>query len=1215
MAFASNSIAQARSRKKLLLGSAAGLAVLVGATAAQAQDIADPRLPGVSSGTIGASVRNPIAITAPEATTGSSILKTIAATAPEALGATVSNPLALSDPTAQTSNYTGPRVTPLPNIVVANPGTPATAVDPNNITGVGQMIIDEGEGYVGLCTGTLINPRTMIFAAHCVNEEAATDYGSNQGGKPIAFGFNANNHIVTLDGEGEPDYSQSALYQWLVAGHQTNKDLAIYNVEYVSYHPGSLEPESAGFLYSDVAVASFDTPAEDIPTWALLFSALTAPDEVTADGTGYHVVIQGYGNNGTGEQGTTGGDFRRRIAENMLGALASLDDFETWLGGRPNGLYQNLYFMDFDDPRRGTGDETPYDFNAFRDNATAHEGITAPGDSGGPLVLDDTFDIPVVIGVLSGGYSSFFSNRPSYSYGAVSFYQPLYLYWDWVAANNPYHYVSAKAGDGDWEDGSHWVSKVDPAYMIIGPDGTLVNGVPTTPGEGVNGTDGKFGQMCLEGPVNGGYAECYDLATDEYTGEFRPIGTDGDGATNDKGYAQVGALAGGTGSADATASAGTAADEEVATLPDPTIDNGLPGATDFVPNNSGPVFDPTGVYYKPRYFDVTLSAAGTTTLSSSVEIDRLTIDGGSTALDITEDGQLVSLMSVTQYSGMVRVDGLLATDGDYFLMSGGLQGSGTIYTPNFTSMAGVIAPGGVGTIGTLDFYGDVGLASGTVYMADLGAAGASDLIAVHAISYDEEEAPTSGTAILGGTLYFSAVQGVTVRDGDTYTVLTAEGGISGTFDETTAISAILTPVVSYSNNAVTVEVEAGDYSDVIDGSSPVQSAYAKLLDQNRGNYDMLADLYGPLDMYDGPSIQAALESWAPRSQALTGSMSMVALDTLAGTITQRTSAFASGAATPGDDTTAFLPFAGNPLGTVMTMTSGYATNVADNGMQMEDHAVSGKASVYLAGGYIDGDSTAGIPSTAAGVTDDFDGWYATAGVEAAVGPGSMIGFAVSYAQLDGSTTVGGQSSKATLYQGTLYGVSNLGGVTFDALFSAGLLDTEASRTAALGGTTYTLHASDNPLTITGQLGLSAPMDMGSVTLTPRASIRYMTVGYSPTAETGGPMALQYDMGKFKSFQGRVGATLSGNGTFRPFISANYVHDFDERPMAFSANFVGGVGAPVGFALNGTDQDWAEVSGGIAYDTPKVRVALSANTTIERNDIENRSYQGSVTFRF
>lgn len=493
---------------------------------------------------------------------------------------------------------------PDPQILVANPGTPTTARDPVNVTGVGQMIIDSGGGSVGLCTGTLINPRTVIFAAHCVNGAAAGTYGANSGGRAIGWGFETN---VRANAAGQTD----ELITWLFGGaggvgkYKTNVAQAFYNSNYVSYNQLSLDPEARQFLYGDVAMSALDTPAANVPTWALLFSQLPATP-ITANGTGYHVSIAGYGGNGTGTSGSLAIDFRRRVAENTLGALASLDEFENFLfGTNSTALPQNLYWIDFDDPLRGSAQASVYDFNAWRDNALPNEGITAGGDSGGPLILDRAFAKSLVIGVLSGGYTRFFTGQPANSYGTASFYQPLYLYWDWIAANNFYHYVGSVAGNANWGDPGHWVTNLDPAYQVI-VNGQLVNGVPTAPGAGNTDQPG-FGQACYQTASS---SECLDIASGTVRTGTNPIGTAGNGMAyaNLRGDELV--------AQGAVSQAALAPSEPVAmataTLPAATLDNGLPGATGFVPNN----YDGDRVNrVKPRYFDVTLGAAGTTTLN------------------------------------------------------------------------------------------------------------------------------------------------------------------------------------------------------------------------------------------------------------------------------------------------------------------------------------------------------------------------------------------------------------------------------------------------------------------------------------------------------------------------------------------------------------------------------------------------------------------------
>ncbi|QDX26648.1 autotransporter domain-containing protein [Sphingomonas suaedae] len=1081
-----------------------------------------------------------------------------------------------------------------PQIVIGYPGTPTTARDPVNITGVGQMIVDQGGGFIGLCTGTLINPRTVIFAAHCVNGNAASDYGANSGGIAIGFGFEAN---TRANAPGETD----ELVRWLLGGpggagqFQTNTAQAFYNANAVAYNPLSLEPDAASFLYGDVALASLDTPAEGIPTWALLFSPLPVT-QGGANGTGYHVDITGYGRNGTGDTGSIGTDYRRRAAENMLGALASIDDFESFIFGGASGLPQNLYWIDFDDPRRGTGTADPRDFNAWRDNPTPNEGITASGDSGGPLILDNTFARQVVIGVLSGGYTRFFNGAPANGYGTASFYQPLYLYWDWIAANNPYRYVTNIAGDRNWNDSANWVSTVDPNYQIIGPNGELINGVPGMTGEQNTGTDGKFGEACFE---SGGVSECYNYATDTYTLDFRPIGTAGAGnASNSADTAAVGTLASGaaTGFVDPTQPEAQAAAEPI---PAATIDNGLPGATDFVPNNSdGDRVN--GVL--PRYFDVTLAAAGTTTLDTAVVVDRFTLAGVQAGLNITSTGSLTSLMDVTQMIGTLNVDGVLSAPSDFLIMAGGLSGTGQINAPYTTSVAGVIAPGTATTVGTLTFNGNLILASGTSYIVNL-ANGTSDLIAVKQVNGE------NGIANVGGGLSVRFTNAL--RAEQTYTILTAEGGVTGAFADPSAISAILTPTLSYSDTAVELTIVAGDYTDVVPSSNPVAFAYAQLLDANRsqaGNYD---GFYGPLDLQDASTIVGTLGSLAPASETTALTLGIVSTDANSTFIRNRMNgldpANLGGTLARYGQPVQVAALNLNPMGSNPVRTDMAAP------MQVQEGALPETMSAFVSGGYLTGDGRA---MTGMGGRDQYDGWYVGGGIETALSDSAMIGFALTYTDTDGTASFPGQTAKGEALQGTLYGKLNAGGATLDAQVTAGALGATTERTVSFLGTGYTLRAKDSALIVGGEVGVGFDLGNDSFEVAPRIAGRVTHIGFGSALEEGGPMALDYQRESFNSYQGRAGVTFAGrSATVRPFVTATYVHEFNDRAASVNANLVGGLGNGVAFALNGQDKDWAEVSGGLTFRTGAVDLSVSADTTIARDDLSAQTYRGSVTFRF
>ena len=1086
-----------------------------------------------------------------------------------------------------------------PQIVISGPpGTPTTARDPVNVTGVGQMIVDEQNGFISLCTGTLINPRTVIFAAHCVNERAANTYGQNSGGQPIGFGFGNNNNVA----------GASAFGGWL-GNYATNTSRFMFDANYVAYNPLSLEPDAAGFLYGDIAIASLDTPAKGIPTWALLFSALPTPTTATAAGTGYHVVIDGYGNNGTGTTGSTGGiDYRRRIAENMIGGLASLNDFEGFIFGSPVDpkLNQNLYWIDFDDPRRGSVQASMYDFNAWRDNAVidangvAQEGITASGDSGGPLILDKAFTKQLVIGVLSGGYTRFFGPQPANGYGTAAFYQPLYLYWDWIAANNPYHYVSAVAGNGNWTDAAHWVTNLDPNYYVI-TGGAAVNNVPTTPGAGTSDQPG-FGQACFE---SGGVSDCYNVSTGSETVANHPIGQDAATGTagNDKATTTTASLDDGTAVAqvESQTPAGQAtslAQAVAAVLPAPTLLNGLPGATNFVPNNDdGNRLTSTA----PRYFDVTLSAAGTTTLNTAATIDRFTIAGGSAMLDITSTGSLTSLMDITQATGTMQVNGLLTSGGDYLMMTGGLNGTGTIRVPFFTSVAGTIAPGTASTIGTLTFQGNVVLSSGNLFMVNLGAGGTSDKIAVTI------GAPGSGMANVGGSVSYSTMAGYTIHAGDSFTILTAQGGVSGTFT-TTPISAIITPHYRYAPTAVSVTFDAGLYKDVILASSAVQAGYAQLLDQNRVAAGQFSTIYGPLDLQSAATIRATLEGLAPLTESTRDALGIVSIDNMARFTRDRLASIDVG------DLDGSVAVIGKPVEMAALRLSampGQAEVRSDAGNSVMENKLPETMSGFVAGGYLDGDSAVG-----GGGRDQFNGFFVAVGLEKEIGEHAVLGGSFSYTDTNASPILGSQDASSTLFQGVLYAkFQATNGLVADAAVSLGTLNTQTVRNVSFVGTNYKLTTDANSVVWGGEVGVGGSFDLGSVKVDPRVAARVTRIRFGNISEAGGGPALTYHKGNLDSLEGRAGFKASGTGKIKPYVSAYYVHDFLDQSAFVGANFVGGYGPNALFPIATSDNDWAEVGAGLAYKTGDVEISIGADTTLARGDVSNQSYHGTVTFNF
>ncbi|WP_370032876.1 autotransporter domain-containing protein [Qipengyuania mesophila] len=1103
----------------------------------------------------------------------------------------------------------------------------------NEFAGVGMFY--RADGFV--CTGTLINPRTVLFAAHCVNDRDASEY--NQDNVPAAFSFNAN----ALDG----------FISWINAGFNTVLADNVFNVNRIYYSPDSVErPDGLGFLEGDVAIASLDTPAANLPTWSLLFSPLPTPDEITAeDGTGYHVNITGYGRSGTGTGGATQGiDWRRRAAENMVGSLTSFDARNTFLFGAAFGdLPQVLYRLDFDDPNK----TNPFDFNLYKDEPREREGTTAGGDSGGPLILDAAnntlSDEDLVIAVLSGG-SRFFGPQVFSSYGTESFYQPLFLFWDWIAANNPYRYVTAKAGDGAWEDGSHWETTVDKNYRVINADGEVVNGIPTSPGNGRTGSEPNWGEVCFDQEGDNPGEGCQDLSTGEDTPPARNadglvtsgIGSvDGDvidaigGGNAVRLASATGGASGGRGAitrdglinaneahgngvefAEDTAH-GNGADFAEDTphdsdggspefsddpLPDPTLDNGLPGATDFVPDNVDPVpsEDPT-VNVDPRYFDVTLGNAGTTTLSSDVTIDRLTVLS-TAGLNITADGSLTSLIDISQFGGTMTVDGQLTSVGDYTIFGGALQGTGTITAPFVTNMVGAISPGTVGGIGTLTIDGSLVMSSQSTLLIDIGPNGTSDTLAV-----------TGDASLAGDVMVGSGITGQVNGLGQTYTIMTVDGGIYGSFD-VNDLSPILRQQFTYTDNAVLMQIRARSYNNVIDLTNSVQRGYAQLFDQNRSNA-ALAELYA-LDFADVATIQATFDGLAPVSESAVRQLTAQSYNHLgsfnASRLRESTLERSGG-------TIATL---GNPIQTAQmevsrgsqpVLTGALGLDQGDEPTSMRQGAIREDVGIFLAGGLLNG---SGAPMPGYSGDTDIDGYFFAGGIEYFPSESSMIGLSGYYSNLDADVALG-QEADSKMFAVSLYGSAKTeDGFVLDGQVSLTKVDMDTTRTVGFLGTTQTLSSESSDGGISAAVGISYDFEGDFGTFSPGIELRYADHSFDVVEETGGTLALRINREDFESLQGRIGFDYQkSTGSFQIDLNADWVHEYEDSVYAVGAQFAAGTGPAVPFRVASTDKDWGEVGLAAQFVSGSAKFGLGVDTTISRSNANAQTYRAMASFKF
>ncbi|MCP2671368.1 autotransporter domain-containing protein [Maricaulaceae bacterium EIL42A08] len=708
------------------------------------------------------------------------------------------------------------------------------------------------------CTGTLINPRTVLTAAHCVNSSSSEAYGL-AGAAPLSI----------LVGFG-PD-TQDAIFNTIFTGASYSEGGVATSTDVIIHPSSEVSLGGLPFPWADVAMVALDEPITDVPTMAMLFSPL---DQLT------RVAITGYGTQGTGEfgAGPSLSPFLRLEGENEIGLIGSPADLIDGIfpGFAPSAVSlgfetQTMYWMDFDNPNRanpgeddctftGFGISCPtfqdvLDIDWFDGDALPNEVATAPGDSGSPMIATELADFPLILGVLSGGFDFFGVNN---SYSDISFYNPLFPFFEFISANTPYKYVSAVEGDGRWLDPNHWTQDLDPNFYIFDETGALVNGLPEGPEEGVYASDDKVGSILgndISGnstadspflppqtsggatPVSAGAGNAVVGVTVAepgtgvvYAGDAEPgsgavVGSDGEPAD-----ASVGTSVEAVFSLDAMTRESAASTQDApnfgANLPQSSVLVG-PGSTGFVPDNTDGT--PGTAFENPaQYFDVSFSNAGTTTLDSGalIEVDQVTLLNGGATLRIEDNAGLISLIGTNVLLGTLYVEETAALFTPVLVNDLGIvSGSGVIFAESFINRGGIVDPDFVDpstTFGELTIVGDYTQQGQGVLKIDiLDQPGSANSV---------ESLGVLGAANLDGTIWITADAAEQSR-GTTYTILEALGGVNGTFaNEMTQISAVLSFNLTYNANDVQATVVAADYADVIAGGDINALALAGALD-------------------------------------------------------------------------------------------------------------------------------------------------------------------------------------------------------------------------------------------------------------------------------------------------------------------------------------------------------------------------------------------------
>ena len=448
-----------------------------------------------------------------------------------------------------------------------------------------------------------------------------------------------------------------------------------------------------------------------------------------------------------------------------------------------------------------------------------------------------------------------------------------------------------------------------------------------------------------------------------------------------------------------------------------------------------------------------------------------------------------------------------------------------------------------------------------------------------------------GSAALGGTAFIQPTGGFVPKLGETFTLITASGGVTGQFTAGSSLGNALSYLYVYNPNSLVVDIVQGSFQAF--AGTPNQQAVAANLDKAALDPRAVA-VIGYLDGLAGTQLPAAFDQIAPTS--LTSLPPILFSDTRATfqTLNQRLSEIRQGST--GLSLSQLNLMEGNiPIPNLLADTEGVPIG-AKPFIPSAENRWGFFASAN--GDFGDIDGSLGIPNS------NFYGGGMMAGADYRVTPNLAVGFAAGYNRDQDDFSDSSDISVNSARFGPYATWKDQGGDWVNGTVGGAYHWFNSSR-AALGGTA-TGDTTGEEFDASGTLGHD--FNLGSWTLTPTLGLDYVRLHTEAFTESGSMLPLSLSSQESDSLQSVLGGTIAygfcwKGVQWKPYLQAGWNHEMLDPSQAATARFASGAGGL--FTVYGYDVDRESASFGAGIDAILTK-ALSADFSY--NGQVNSNYQ-------